>query len=331
MFISAVTSELGAYRSRLALELRRRGTEVKVQEDFPQGSGTLLDKLKDYIDHCDAVICLIGDAYGVEPPGAITLGSQRRSYTQWEFQFASDRNKKNGMPLYVYIKKENVNVGKPFVQSEEEANIQKQFRKEVLSTGLDYGPIESEDKLAVHVLHHDWTPGSQTRSRWWRIAISLIFLSTIASIALWKPSLFSNLRNLKPSVSGHVANTQEAEIQQKVFDYLGQPQKVIDTPHPERQIINDLDQPNNDGFVVIMRELVWDTREWKPVMEDVIGPEGSALTLYSKSRIRKIELNDLYTIAPKTNGTELFVRPSLNFPFTVYAIREPKIVGGILE
>jgi hypothetical protein len=51
VFVSGVSSEFGEARSLVASDLRARGVEVKVQEDFRQGSGasTTLGKLRDYI------------------------------------------------------------------------------------------------------------------------------------------------------------------------------------------------------------------------------------------------------------------------------------------
>jgi hypothetical protein len=61
VFVSAVSSEFGAARSLVASDLRSRGIEVKVQEDFRQepGSDTTLGKLHDYIEDCSAVVCVI--------------------------------------------------------------------------------------------------------------------------------------------------------------------------------------------------------------------------------------------------------------------------------
>jgi hypothetical protein len=70
VFLSAVTKELGSYRSEVAQALREKGLHVKVQEDFHTGPGTLLEKLDAYIQQCHAVVCLMGDRYGAEPPDA---------------------------------------------------------------------------------------------------------------------------------------------------------------------------------------------------------------------------------------------------------------------
>src|SRR5260370_1745361 len=67
VFISAVSGELKSYRQEVTRGLRRKGLQVVVQEDFHQGPGTLLEKLRDTIEHCDAVIALIGERSGLFP------------------------------------------------------------------------------------------------------------------------------------------------------------------------------------------------------------------------------------------------------------------------
>ncbi len=68
VFLSAVSSELGAARRAVATELRARGLLVTVQEEFTQHPDTTLCKLHDYIRDCDAVVCLIGRRDGSLPP-----------------------------------------------------------------------------------------------------------------------------------------------------------------------------------------------------------------------------------------------------------------------
>ncbi len=95
VFLSSVTKELGSYRAEVAKALREKGLNVKIQEDFNTGPGTLLEKLDAYIQQCHAVVCLMGERYGAEPPDAerIKAGGARHSYTQWEYLLAQKRGK----------------------------------------------------------------------------------------------------------------------------------------------------------------------------------------------------------------------------------------------
>ena len=88
LFISTVTNEFRAYRDELANTLRRPGMSIKVQEDFIASGDTTLLKLDEYIQRCDAVIHLVGDATGGlarEP----ALDGLRRRYPDWPRQQAA--------------------------------------------------------------------------------------------------------------------------------------------------------------------------------------------------------------------------------------------------
>src|SRR4051812_47982064 len=110
LFLSAVSSEFEAYRNLLTGDLHRPNLDVAVQDEFLVGGGKTLEKLDEYIRHCDAVIHLIGKATGSipeEPAVAAllktypdfaarlpSLAEQLKkpqpgfSYTQWEAYLA---------------------------------------------------------------------------------------------------------------------------------------------------------------------------------------------------------------------------------------------------
>jgi AAA ATPase domain/Domain of unknown function (DUF4062) len=64
VFISCVSKEFRSYRKNLRDTLTTSGREIKIQEDFHDGPGTLLEKLDHYISHCQAVIHLVGSSTG---------------------------------------------------------------------------------------------------------------------------------------------------------------------------------------------------------------------------------------------------------------------------
>ncbi|MFN9289566.1 MAG: DUF4062 domain-containing protein, partial [Planctomyces sp.] len=85
------------------------GLEVRDQEHFRQGGATLIEQLRDYIQQCDAVICLVGDQYGssvtAQHAGVLgasewwnrfheATGHHEASYTQWEFLLAKDAKRR---------------------------------------------------------------------------------------------------------------------------------------------------------------------------------------------------------------------------------------------
>ncbi|MGH7888363.1 MAG: DUF4062 domain-containing protein [Candidatus Binatia bacterium] len=70
IFISSVSNELGHYRREVARVLRRKGLEVRDQEHSSQGPATLIERLSDYIQQCDAVVLLVGERCGAFPSDA---------------------------------------------------------------------------------------------------------------------------------------------------------------------------------------------------------------------------------------------------------------------
>jgi hypothetical protein len=65
IFVSAVSSEFRRARDTVAADLRARGNTVRVQSDFRQEEAdTLLHKLHDYIQDCEAVVCIVGTRSG---------------------------------------------------------------------------------------------------------------------------------------------------------------------------------------------------------------------------------------------------------------------------
>jgi tetratricopeptide (TPR) repeat protein len=153
VFLSAVSGQFRDLRQALASDLRAMGAaEVKVQEDFTQHGGTLLEKLEAYIAGCDRVIALVGDAYGFEPPEeARPPGRPRRSYTQWEYHFARgerlDGSTAQPKDLFVYLATEPYLQERRTDQSPEQAGLQKQFVAGILASGKDRNPFGSLDEL----------------------------------------------------------------------------------------------------------------------------------------------------------------------------------------
>ena len=67
LFLSAVSSEFVSCRNLLADDLKRPNLDIAVQEDFVVTGRSTLEKVDDYIRHCDAVIHLLGKATGAVP------------------------------------------------------------------------------------------------------------------------------------------------------------------------------------------------------------------------------------------------------------------------
>ncbi len=79
ILLSTVSDEFRAYRDQLRTDLTRHNVEVKVQEDFKDLGRGILDELDIYIEHCDAVVHLVGDMTGSDP-GEHALGALHEKY-----------------------------------------------------------------------------------------------------------------------------------------------------------------------------------------------------------------------------------------------------------
>ncbi len=108
IFVSAVTSELQTARQLVASTLSALGYEPIWQEIFESSAGDLRSMLERKIDSCGAVIQIVGDAYGAEPPQPDEQFG-RVSYTQYEALYARSRNK----PVYYLFAKPDFPIDHP--------------------------------------------------------------------------------------------------------------------------------------------------------------------------------------------------------------------------
>jgi tetratricopeptide (TPR) repeat protein len=151
-FISAVTGQFKACRDAVASDLRACGCEVKVQEDFTQGSGTLIERLEEYVAQCDRVIALVGDACGsLAQADGLLEGKPARSYTQWEYHFARgerlDGTRAVPKDLFVYFASGSYLEANPVTQTAEQARLQEAFAADVKASGKHRAEFDSLDGL----------------------------------------------------------------------------------------------------------------------------------------------------------------------------------------
>lgn len=158
IFISAVSTEFKSCRDSLACSLRAAGAqEVKIQEDFRQAPGTLLEKLEAYVAECDRVIALVGKAFGAEPSMQEAPSTRpRRSYTQWEYYFAMGE-RLNGervkqKDVFIYFASSSFLQKIPIRQDTESAELQKKFITEIINSGKDRLNFSSKHELCHLVL-----------------------------------------------------------------------------------------------------------------------------------------------------------------------------------
>jgi tetratricopeptide (TPR) repeat protein len=97
VFISATTADLGGVRTAAKHALLTLGYFPVEQEHFGPAPETIMEMLRRRIGESDAVLHIVGECYGAEPP--LDPTRPRRSYTQWEYHLARELKK----PLYVFV------------------------------------------------------------------------------------------------------------------------------------------------------------------------------------------------------------------------------------
>src|SRR5436305_3632417 len=163
VFLSAVTRELRSYRVEVARVLRRKELEMRDQEHFRQGSATLLEQLRAYIEQCDAVILLAGERCGGFPSeehvaalGTVPLfesyrastGRARASYTQWELFLAKHYGKKT----YVFLSDPGFKPDEPNPEDADLRACQAAYREWVQASGEHRDALTTKEKLLEDVL-----------------------------------------------------------------------------------------------------------------------------------------------------------------------------------
>jgi hypothetical protein len=163
VFISGVTSEVGAAREKVAARLQELKLETKEQKDFTHGlySDTTLKRLHDYIVDCAAVVCIIGKRSGDKPspkasaPFARMLpeGFAEASYTQWEWLFALHYER----PLLIFYASDDFKPDQLAPNGPDYFDLQEAYRDYLFKKlGRYRKPFSNVDQLCDEVLKVNW-------------------------------------------------------------------------------------------------------------------------------------------------------------------------------
>ena len=141
-FISAVTRELGSVRKLAKKGLEDNDYHVVEQDNFPPDYRKLVDKLRERIASCDAVLHIAGHCFGAEPQQR-PVGAPRRSYTQLEYDLAVEL----GKPVYVFLTAADFPTDPHEPEDEERVRLQAVHRQNLIGTGQDYSCTATREEL----------------------------------------------------------------------------------------------------------------------------------------------------------------------------------------
>jgi hypothetical protein len=164
VFLSCVTREFGGCRTLLANDLLRAGVDVRVQESFGVGGGTLLESLDDFIRQCDGVVHLIGHGAGAAPEAAALERLMVRypdlltklaipvstsiSYTQWEAYLALYHDRR----IHFYLPEETTPRDPGFSATDDERGSQEEHFGRIRTLGRHRGKFATAERLSTFVL-----------------------------------------------------------------------------------------------------------------------------------------------------------------------------------
>ena len=162
IFLSCVNRELKSYRLKAEVIIQRRGYQPVFEENFELDDQTALNTLQTRIAECDAVVCLVGHAYGGELRNR-PVDQPRRSFTQWEYFFAQELTK----PIYRLAPHPDTPTDDqtaqppPDPEAAELRALQAKFRRQVLDD-QNFREFRNVDQLEkeLALLRFAWEPGT---------------------------------------------------------------------------------------------------------------------------------------------------------------------------
>lgn len=148
IFLSATSSDLGECRRVASDILQQAGILPVVQDYFGPDTRTIEELLRDKILAANAVLCLVGHAFGAAPTvdGKISA----RSYTQMEHDLAL----RYGKPVYLFVATDAFAKAHPVEEAEELRASQEAHRRKILTESTKYDEFSTVEELKnlVHAL-----------------------------------------------------------------------------------------------------------------------------------------------------------------------------------
>ena len=249
VFISAVTRELGSVRKLVKKGLEDNDYHAVEQDNFPPDYRDLMDKLRERIDSCDAVVHIAGHCYGAEPTER-PADAPRRSYTQLEYDIAVEL----GKPVYVFLTGDDFPADPHEPEPPELQELQAAHRQRLTSTGQDYNPTASIQQLdqkirslqlKVERLTEEIQQVDQKmdvhggRLRRWLVGVAVLVIAALGTVGLRRLAATGR-------TSGRAARTGEAAGER---DKQERERMAAEAARKEAQTIEQVQQEFAERFL----------------------------------------------------------------------------------
>jgi hypothetical protein len=180
IFISAVSKELRSARQLVSNTLTFLGYEPEWQDIFSTEEGDLRGMLRRRIDASKAVVQIVGQCYGTEPPVPDQeLG--RVSYTQYEALYARLKKKK----IWYLILSDDFVTDPHEPEPQELHDLQAAYRAHLKSANYLYHPLSTPDALEANVLKlRDELTRLRRGVKQWAAVVALLLLLTVG-LGVW--------------------------------------------------------------------------------------------------------------------------------------------------
>ena len=180
IFISAVSKELRSARQLVSNTLAFLGYEPEWQDIFSTEEGDLRAMLRRRIDGCKAVVQLVGQSYGAEPPVPDEQFG-RVSYTQYEALYARQVKKK----VWYLILKEDFTTDPHDPEPQELHDLQKAYRGRLKSENLVRHSLGNPDALEASVLKlRDELSRLRRGVKQWAVGVAVL-LALSVGLGIW--------------------------------------------------------------------------------------------------------------------------------------------------
>ena len=203
IFVSATSADLRSYRNAVADELHHREFTAVEQDHFSPTFRTVQQELTRKIRSCDAVICLVGIAFGEEPrqrPARV----KRQSYTQMEYRLAKKLRKR----VFLFIASDDCRFDADVRESEDKALCQTAYRGALRSEDNLYNEFHDGTELRQligRIPFGEIAQGPKISAGWVALAAALV---AIAGVSV---AVFSN-RSWPGSVQSHREDRRVASV-----------------------------------------------------------------------------------------------------------------------